>query len=211
MRSAPIFIAWAFFSNAYALLAPWALAGDLGRFRNTHYYVAQQLDYALEPADQPLLGMEDETLVRVSDAYKRAVDIEGTGKLIDGRVLNFAGVKQGSVRYHFSRHPYGHGVGNCPLIPFHTLAVDPSEIALGSVVQIDETLGMALPDGTLHDGLWRAEDVGGAIKKDRIDLFVGAGNQGAWLSRAGITHLRPLTVRLVSPPEPGGCLEQRPE
>ncbi len=61
----------------------------------------------------------------------------------------------------------------CKLTPMRTVAVDPSIFPRHSVLFIKETVGMRLPDGTLHDGFWYASDVGRAIKGLRVDLFTG--------------------------------------
>jgi 3D (Asp-Asp-Asp) domain-containing protein len=180
--------------------------GYLGKFRNTYYYVSLEHEYPDSPASTPILTLADEILAQVSQPFKSALDIEGTGKLKDDRVVNFAGRKDGQSRYKISKYPFGEGVGNCELIPFHTIAVDPKRIPLGTVVQIDETIGMPLPDGTTHNGLWRAEDVGSAIQKDRVDLFIGTRTQADTLTRQGITHLKPLTIRTVLPPDSSSCI-----
>jgi len=182
----------------------------LGKFRNTYYYSAVETDYPSKKLDETILDMEDKLISQVSKSYKKAVVIEGTGKLRDGRVINYAGKVNDMVRFHVTSHAFGHGIGNCALIPFRTIAVDNRKILLGSVVRIDETIGMVLPDGTTHDGLWKAEDVGGAIQGDRIDLFVGEGDQGEVLRKAGITTLKPLTVRLVTAPAERSCLQDTP-
>jgi 3D (Asp-Asp-Asp) domain-containing protein len=62
----------------------------------------------------------------------------------------------------------------CKLAPMRTVAVDPSVFPRHSVLFIKETVGMKMPDGTLHDGFWYASDVGRAIKGLRVDLFTGA-------------------------------------
>jgi 3D (Asp-Asp-Asp) domain-containing protein len=62
----------------------------------------------------------------------------------------------------------------CKLAPMRTAAVDPSVFPRHSVLFIKETVGMKMPDGTLHDGFWYASDVGRAIKGLRVDLFTGA-------------------------------------
>lgn len=64
----------------------------------------------------------------------------------------------------------------CSVTPMRTLAVDPTIIPRRTIVFIKETVGMAMPDGTKHDGLWYATDIGGAIKGNRIDLFTGKGS-----------------------------------
>ena len=63
----------------------------------------------------------------------------------------------------------------CRLAPMRTVAVDPKIFPRHSVLFIKETVGLKMPDGTVHDGYWYASDVGGAIKGARIDLFTGAG------------------------------------
>ncbi|HEY5411371.1 MAG TPA: 3D domain-containing protein [Caulobacteraceae bacterium] len=86
----------------------------------------------------------------------------------------------------------------CRVVPMRTLAVDPHVVPKGSVVFIKETVGLPLPGGGIHDGLWYASDIGGAIKGDRIDLFTG---DGAASARALIRHgidLAHLTVTRVS-------------
>jgi len=63
----------------------------------------------------------------------------------------------------------------CRLAPMRTVAVDPKVFPRHSVLFIKQTVGLKMPDGTVHDGYWYASDVGGAIKGARIDLFTGAG------------------------------------
>jgi 3D (Asp-Asp-Asp) domain-containing protein len=77
-------------------------------------------------------------------------------------------------------HTGARGVGfrdslGCHLAPLRTVAVDPNIIPRHSVLFIKQTVGLKLPDGTVHDGYWYASDVGGAIKGQRIDLFTGFG------------------------------------
>ena len=63
----------------------------------------------------------------------------------------------------------------CRPIPMRTVAVDPRYIPRHTRLFIPETVGMRMPDGTLHDGYWYASDTGGAIKHQRIDLYTGDG------------------------------------
>ena len=86
----------------------------------------------------------------------------------------------------------------CKVVAMRTMAVDPHVVPKGSVVFIKETVGLPMPGGGLHDGLWYASDIGGAIKGQRIDLFTGAGANSA---RALVAHgidLAHLTVTRVS-------------
>lgn len=86
----------------------------------------------------------------------------------------------------------------CRVVPMRTLAVDPAIVPKGSVVFIKETVGLPLPGGGTHNGLWYASDVGGRIKGDRIDLFTGAGASSAKAIRKSGLNLAHLTVTKVS-------------
>ncbi len=63
----------------------------------------------------------------------------------------------------------------CRPIAMRTLATDPRVIPRRTRLFIRETVGMRLPDGTIHDGYWYASDTGGAIRGQRVDLYTGNG------------------------------------
>ncbi len=183
----------------------------LGEFRNTYYYMVFESEYPNEPRTQSIRTMSGRELAKVSPRFERDLLMEGSGKLRDGRVVNWAGRVDGKSRFHITRFAWGRGSGNCALKPFRTLAADPAQIAAGAVVRVEETVGMRLPDGTIHDGLWRAEDTGSAILHDRIDLYIGKKGYSTYLAAHGIRHLQPLTVSLVEAPGPDSCVHQSPE
>ena len=63
----------------------------------------------------------------------------------------------------------------CRPIAMRTIATDPRYIPRRTRLFIPETVGMQMPDGTVHDGYWYASDTGGAIKGQKIDLYTGHG------------------------------------
>lgn len=63
----------------------------------------------------------------------------------------------------------------CPVVAMRTAAVDPKIAPRRSLLFIPDTVGMAMPDGSKHDGFWYASDTGGAIKGHKIDLYTGHG------------------------------------
>lgn len=73
-----------------------------------------------------------------------------------------------------------------------SIAVDPDVIPLGSLVRLQGRLA----DGTRLDITAHAVDIGGAIKGERIDLYVGAGSDA--LSLAGAQR-QAVTVTILSP------------
>ena len=79
----------------------------------------------------------------------------------------------------------------CRVSAMRTLAVDPSIVPRGTIVFIKETVGLPMPQGGQHDGLWYASDTGGAIKGQRIDLFTGTG-------RASMAALMALNLHALS-------------
>ncbi len=111
---------------------------------------------------------------------------------------NGQGLRLKATLYHIGAR----GVGSrdslgCTVSPMRTLAVDPTFIPRRTVVFIEETVGMTMPDGSKHDGLWYASDTGGAIKGQRIDLFTGqgSGSMGQFLKRG--LNLSVLSARKV--------------
>jgi len=82
------------------------------------------------------------------------------------------------VRFSVATAPYGYGTGGFNLVPYRTIAVDRTQIPIGSVLFIPAARGMriTLPTGeqAIHDGYFYAADVGSAIHGNHIDVFLGA-------------------------------------
>lgn len=91
------------------------------------------------------------------------------------------GKATGQVRFTPTRNPFGDGVQGLALVPYRTIAVDPSQIPIGSVLYIPAARGqmVTLPSGArvAHDGYFYAADVGGAIKGRHIDVFLGTADR----------------------------------
>jgi 3D domain-containing protein len=134
----------------------------------------------------------------VPERYAWNLALEGSGMMMDGRIVNYTGpCRQGYVtakskdreiwfgrnrkvwmgatcfeQLDISEFPFGRGAGQRPLIPFKSVAVDPDVIQIGEPLYIPEFDGLELPDGSIHDGCVRADDTGGGIKKRKMDFFV---------------------------------------
>jgi 3D (Asp-Asp-Asp) domain-containing protein len=96
-------------------------------------------------------------------------------------------------------HAGAKGVGaldslGCKVVAMRTVAVDRTLIPKRSVLFIKETVGMKMPDGSLHDGYWYASDTGGGVKGKHIDFFtgIGAGSMNAMkaLNLATLTAIK---------------------
>ena len=137
----------------------------------------------------------------VGKNFLKELKMEGTGRLLDGRLLNFSsffdigGARE--IRYRIVQpgYPYGYGIDNRKLQAFRTVAVDPRVIRLDTLLYIPEAKGVVLPDGAIHDGYFHALDGGTAINNDRIDVFTSFGNQSSVFA-PNLTHGKKIQVFL---------------
>ena len=175
----------------------------IGSMWNTYYYFAREADYS--GADDTALYDDACTeIARVPSAYSDDVCVEGSGVLEDGRVINYSSSCScgrrcptgGIVCYVVldpARFPWGMGSRGNALEPLRSWAVDSSFLPFGTVLYAEEWDGVAIPaidglGGFLHDGCFRADDVGGWITGNHYDFF--AGTEGMWRALEAIhpTH-----------------------
>jgi 3D (Asp-Asp-Asp) domain-containing protein len=187
----------------------------LGRFETTYYYTPRETDYPAKSKTAKILDKSGKVIARVSPEFMESLKIEGSGVLKDGRVIGFAGIKDDVRHYYIIPDNVSRGTHGCVLEPFHILAVDPKVIPLGTIIRIPETIGMPLPNGKKHDGIWRAEDVGSAIKGKHVDLYVGGGANAKilrdYLKSNGSSLEKGLTLEKVSVPPVTSCIFKHDE
>lgn len=142
----------------------------------TYYWIAAPL--AGDGGEAvPLLDLEGIEIARVPETFARRVAMEGTGRLLDGRLVNISNAEPwpGSrfMLVDTGVAPHGLDARGEPLVPFVTVAVDPEVVPLGATLYAPTLAGFALPDGTTHDGRLRAGDTGYTISGHHLDLFTG--------------------------------------
>jgi 3D (Asp-Asp-Asp) domain-containing protein len=145
----------------------------------------------------PLLAIGSNAHAANSDPVGDLIMSVVTGTLPTGPVFNLK-----ATLYHAGVR----GVGaldslGCKVVAMRTVAVDRNLIPKRSILFIKETVGMKMPDGSVHDGYWYASDTGGAIKGRRIDLYTGSTARSA--ARAEALNLAKLTAVRVG--EFKGC------
>jgi 3D (Asp-Asp-Asp) domain-containing protein len=146
-------------------------------FRLSFYWLAYESEYANEPYDTAIYTRQGYLIGRFPSPFVYELKLEGSGVLADGRLLNYDGECDYGIGTCFrtlalDEHPLGAGVQGRRLEPFRSIAVDPRYIPIGAPVYVPELVGVAMPDGTRHDGCLRADDMGGAIKQHKLDFFV---------------------------------------
>jgi 3D (Asp-Asp-Asp) domain-containing protein len=132
------------------------------------------------PEKVTLYAKACEPIAEVTRDFAQQLRIQGTGKLNDGRVLNVWGNCncETSPCYKVTPQQWGTAGSGKPLTPFRTVAVDPKLIKLGSLLYVPLLEGRTMPGrgpwgGFVHDGCVVADDTGGGIKDEQLDLFVG--------------------------------------
>lgn len=136
-----------------------------------------------------------EPIANVAPEYFSQLALQGTGKLKDGRVLNVWGTCScaKSPCFKVVEQAWGTSGSGRPLQPFRTVAVDPRRIKLGSLLYMPLLEGRTMPGrapwgGFVHDGCLMADDVGGGIKGNQLDLFVGRKGWFLGMSGKGSSH-----------------------
>lgn len=136
---------------------------------------------AIAPPDKVTLYTDEcHTIADVSPEFASELTLQGTGKLHDGRVLNISGhCRCGhSPCFNVTANQWGTSGTGRPLQPFRTVAVDPKVIKLGTLLYVPLLEGRTMPGrtpwgGYVHDGCVVADDTGGGIDGNQLDLFVG--------------------------------------
>ena len=183
--------------------APGAEGTFWGEAWNTYYYLSAEADYD-GADDTTLFDANCDPLAEVPAEYSDAVCIEGSGVLEDGTVINYASTCDcgrpcptgGTVCWKAldpATHPWGEGAFGNALVPLRSLAVDRDEIPLRTSIYLPKFDGVEVPaiggvDAFTHDGCFRADDVGGAIEGEHIDIF--AGPEEMWRHFEGIFPTR---------------------
>lgn len=129
---------------------------------------------------QPIKNIQGDTIAQMCDGdYKICVQ-QGTCLLSEKgglRMINFT-TRRGKIPLFSDKIkrecPYGLGVKDICLDPYHTISADLSFYKLGEVIFIPSVRGMQLPGGETHDGYFIVRDSGSNLKSDkRFDFFTG--------------------------------------
>lgn len=110
----------------------------VGSLKPTFYWDANEENLG-EEKTHAVLAHDGTVLAHVSERfYTDELAMEGTGRLADGRMLNAAGKVNGQQTFEvIPSDSFGYGVRpDLPLVPFQSVAVDPKQIPIGSVLYV---------------------------------------------------------------------------
>jgi 3D (Asp-Asp-Asp) domain-containing protein len=149
----------------------------LGQFEVAHYRILDEAapEWRTEPRDEPLLSRDGTVITHVGRKFKAQLEREGSARLRDGRIINAEERVRGRWRYLVIQDaPFGIGAPGYKLMPYRTLSVDAKRIPLGTVLYVPALVGVALPNGDIHDGFVFAHDMNdNKTVHNTIHLFLG--------------------------------------
>ena len=132
----------------------------------------------------PVVGLEDDdgaVLALVSQDFADTLVLEGTGQLLDGRILNLKNecpaAPTGWCYFEVDGDlaPYGLGSSGA-LEPFRSVAMDEGLGLMGQRLYAPALDGLALPSaefvGPVHDGCLVVRDTGWSLGANHVDLYV---------------------------------------
>lgn len=168
-----------------------------------------EIAYAAEAADLFFLQVQgsgrvrlpDGGVIRIGYASQNGRQYVAIGRLLRARGLVAPPVTMQKIRAWMTANPAGGvalmqenpsyiffreltgpgplGALNLPVTPYATVAADPKFIPLGAPVLLSNM------ENARADGLWIAQDIGGAITgPNRVDTFWGAGEEAALIAGA---------------------------
>lgn len=195
--------------------ATMALGEPLWPFWHTYYYLADESSFSSDRRAK-IKSKKCGVISSTSKAFADSVCIQGSGRLEDGRIINVATdcacgttcPTGGKVCYSVLNpelYPWGRGANGQTLEPLRSIAVDRGTVPLGTVIYLQEWDGYKVPEdengigGFIHDGCFRADDVGGWIKGSHIDIFAGTRELWQRLEQDFPTGMR-YTTYLDHPP-----------
>jgi 3D (Asp-Asp-Asp) domain-containing protein len=171
-------------------VAPKKVVAKAANDNRAEYLDDETLAAVAAPDLVTLYGAGCDAIAQVSPEFASELGIQGTGKLRDGRVLNVWGACNcgRSPCFKVTANQWGTAGSGHPLQPFRTVAVDPKVVKLGSLLYVPLLEGRLMPGrapfgGFVHDGCVIADDTGGGMTGNKLDLFVG--RKGYFLGLSG--------------------------
>jgi 3D (Asp-Asp-Asp) domain-containing protein len=116
----------------------------------------------------------------------------------------FVSLDLSKSKFMTSKSEFGEGTASYNLVPFRTIAADPSIFPLGTVLYIPKARGNKIVVGDkmiIHDGYFFVADIGGAIKGVHIDVFIGIKKKPLFFPWIGHKASATFKIHVVNDPE----------
>lgn len=118
-----------------------------------------------------LKTVKGKTIAKVSKTTYEKFQMEGTGLLKNGIMVNLDEGEDTFLKVDRKKAPYGLGGDNDnALVPW--VSVASNDVKIGTKLYIKELDGLRLPDGKKHNGCVRVDDEGWSFGGCQLDFFV---------------------------------------
>lgn len=117
-----------------------------------------------------LKDRKGKTIAKVSKTTFEKFQMEGTGLLKSGTMVNLGESNDVFMTLDRAETPYGLGSSGNKLVPW--VSVASNDIKKGTKLYIKEMDGLVLPDGKKHNGCVRVDDEGWSMGGCQLDFFV---------------------------------------
>lgn len=123
------------------------------------------------PKTKKLKTKSGKVIAKVSKATYEKFQMEGTGLLEDGDMVNLDDGKDEFMKVNRKKDPYGIGSDDdIKLDPWVSVAAN--DLDAGTTLYIKQLDGTKLPDGKIHNGCVRVDDEGWSFEDCQLDFFV---------------------------------------
>ncbi|ORZ21212.1 hypothetical protein BCR42DRAFT_368947 [Absidia repens] len=121
------------------------------------------------PKTKDLMGTDGKSIAKVAEITYDKFQMEGTGLLENGILVNLGGSKDKFQKVDRTSDPFGIGSNENPLTPW--VSVASNDLKRGTLLYVKELDGVQLPYGQVHNGCVRVDDEGWSFGKCQIDFF----------------------------------------
>ena len=161
-----------------------------GRFKVTFYWVVEEEDYPASSA-VPLYDKRGNLVGRFCRQFVNDFKREAAARLKDGRCISY--LKQAN---RVMVDTVFHGINGHTLAEMRSIAVDPRVIPIGARVYVPQAERVVV-NGVPLSGIFRAQDIGSAVKGKHIDVFVGSRENIDAFSSSGLKSLSSVDVYIL--------------
>ncbi|KAI9489536.1 hypothetical protein BDB00DRAFT_842872 [Zychaea mexicana] len=116
-----------------------------------------------------LKTISGKTIAKVASVTYDKFQMEGTGLLKSGKMVNLGANKNVFMELDRSETPYGLGDNSNGLVPW--VSVASNDMKRGTKLYIKEFDGLKLPNGRTHNGCVRVDDKGWSFSGCQLDWF----------------------------------------
>ncbi|SAL96107.1 hypothetical protein [Absidia glauca] len=122
------------------------------------------------PKTKTLVDSRGQPIAKVSKTTYEKFQMEGTGLLQNGMMVNLGMTKNKFEKVNRKADPFGIGSNENPLVPW--VSVASNDLKRGTRLYIKELDQVRLPDGQVHNGCVRVDDEGWSFGKCQLDFFI---------------------------------------